>query len=202
MKANGKLTLKDVFALVRDPRQTKKVEHDLVDILVVAAVAVLCGADTFVEVEAWAKAKREGLRGYVKLSNGIPAHDTLGRVFGLIDPQEFEAAFRRWVGSVIPALRGVVSLDGKTSRRSGGVDATALHLVSAFAAEAGIVLGQRATDEKSNEKTAIPQLLAVLALEGCILTIDAMGTQPSIAQAIRDRGADSVLAGACPKFCV
>jgi predicted transposase YbfD/YdcC len=95
---------------------------------------------------------------------------------------------------VIPALKGVVWLDGKTSRRSGGVDTTPLHLVSAFAAEAGVVLGQRATDEKSNEKTAIPQLLSVLALEGCIVTIDAMGTQALIAQAIRDRGADYVLA--------
>jgi predicted transposase YbfD/YdcC len=194
MKAEGKLKLKDVFVSVRDPRQAKKVEHDLVEVLVVAVIAVLCGADTFVEIELWAKEKLEWLRGYVELSNGIASHDTLGRVFGLIDPQEFEAAFRCWVGRVIPALEGVVSLDGKTSRRSGGLDTTPLHLVSAFAAETGMVLGQRATAEKSNEKTAIPQLLSVLALEGCLVTIDAMGTQPSIAQAIRDRGADYVLA--------
>lgn len=127
---------------------------------------------------------------------GIPSHDTFGRLFGLIDPTEFETAFRRWVGAVLPVLDAdtVVAIDGKTSRRMGKVDATPLHLVSAFAAGAGLVLGQRATAEKSNEKTAIPELLATLALEGCIVTIDAMGTQANIAQAIRDRGADYVLA--------
>lgn len=114
----------------------------------------------------------------------------------MINPGEFEAAFRRWVGAIVPALGpdAVVAIDGKTSRRSGKVDATPLHLVSAFAAGAGLVLGQRATAEKSNEKTAIPELLASLALEGCIVTIDAMGTQANIAQAIRDRGADYLLA--------
>lgn len=117
-------------------------------------------------------------------------------MFGLINPDEFEAAFRRWVGEILPALGPdtVVAIDGKTSRRSGKVDSTPLHLVSAFAAGVGLVLGQRATTEKSNEKTAIPQLLVTLALEGCIVTIDAMGTQASIAQAIRDRGAEYILA--------
>jgi predicted transposase YbfD/YdcC len=112
-----------------------------------------------------------------------------------MDGQAFAAAFQRWVSSVIPALAKdeVVSIDGKTSRRSGKLGATPLHLVSAFAAGAGLVLGQRATAEKSNEKTAIPELLATLALEGCIVSIDAMGTQPNIAQAIRDRGADYIL---------
>ena len=105
----------------------------------------------------------------------------------MIDPDEFEAAFRRWAGAVIPNLGhdAVVAIDGKTSRRSGRMDATPLHLVSAFAAGAGLVLGQRATARKSNEKTAIPELLSTLALEGCIVTIDAMGTQANIAQAIR-----------------
>lgn len=123
-------------------------------------------------------------------------HLSFGRLFGLIDPEEFEAAFRRWVGAVLPTLgtEAVVAIDGKTSRRTGKVGATPLHLVSAFAAGAGLVLGQRATAVKSNEKTAIPELLATLALEGCIVTIDAMGTQANIAQAIRDRGADYILA--------
>lgn len=121
---------------------------------------------------------------------------TFGRVFAVIDPDEFGAAFVRWVGQVLPVLANgnVVAIDGKTSRRSGKVGSTPLHLVSAFAAQAGLVLGQRATAEKSNEKTAIPELLATLALEGSIVTIDAMGTQPNIAQAIRDRGADFLLA--------
>jgi predicted transposase YbfD/YdcC len=196
METESKLHLADVFISITDPRQPGKIEHDLVELLVVAVNAVLVGADTFVEIELWAKEKLDWLRGYLRLEAGIPSHDTFGRLFGLIDPKEFEAAFRRWVGAILPALGqdAVVAIDGKTSRRTGKVDATPLHLVSAFAAEAGLVLGQRATAEKSNEKTAIPELLATLALEGCIVTIDAMGTQANIAQAIRDRAANYVLA--------
>jgi predicted transposase YbfD/YdcC len=196
METESRLRLADVFVSISDPRQAGKVEHDLVELLVVAVNAVLVGADTFVEIELWAKEKLDWLRGYLRLENGIPSHDTFGRLFGLINPDEFESAFRRWVGAIVPDLGpdAVVAIDGKTSRRSGKADATPLHLVSAFAAGAGLVLGQRATAEKSNEKTAIPELLATLALEGCIVTIDAMGTQANIAQAIRDRGADYLLA--------
>ena len=195
MQTETRLRLADVFVSITDPRQPWKVEHDLVELLVVAVNAVLVGADTFVEVELWAKEKIEWLRKYLKLANGIPSHDTFGRLFGLIDGKEFEAAFRRWVSGILPVLGAeVVAVDGKTSRRSGGVDATALHLVSAFAAGAGLVLGQQATAEKSNEKTALPELLSVLALSGCIVTIDAMGTQANIAQAVCQRGADYVLA--------
>lgn len=195
METGSGLRLADVFVSITDPRQARKVEHDLVELLVVAVNAVLVGADSFVEIELWANEKLDWLRRYLKLEHGIASHDTFGRLFGLIDPQEFEAAFRRWVGAILPALgpNAVVAIDGKTSRRSGKVDATPLHLVSAFAAGAGLVLGQRATAEKSNEKTAIPQLLATLALEGCIVTIDAMGTQANIARAIRDRGAHYIL---------
>jgi predicted transposase YbfD/YdcC len=195
METGGRLRLADVFVSIQDPRQTAKVEHDLVELLVVAVNAVLVGADTFVEIELWAKEKLDWLRGYLRLIHGIPSHDTFGRMFGLIDAGQFEAAFRRWVSSILPALGAeIVAIDGKTSRRSGGVDATALHLVSAFAAGAGLVLGQRATAEKSNEITAIPELLSTLALAGCTVTIDAMGTQTAIAEAIQDRGADYVLA--------
>ena len=195
METGGRLRLADVFVSIQDPRQAAKVEHDLVELLVVAVNAVLVGADTFVEIELWAKEKLDWLRGYLRLMHGIPSHDTFGRMFGLIDAEQFEAAFRRWVSSILPALGAeIVAIDGKTSRRSGGVDATALHLVSAFAAGAGLVLGQRATAEKSNEITAIPELLSTLALAGCTVTIDAMGTQTAIAEAIQDRGADYVLA--------
>jgi predicted transposase YbfD/YdcC len=196
MEAEERFRLVDVWVGVRDPRQAKKVEHDLVDLLVVAVCAVLSGADTFVEIEAWGKEKLDWLRKYLRLEQGIPCHDTFGRVFAAIDADEFAAAFLRWVGQVVPALAKdeVVAIDGKTSRRSGKAGATPLHLVSVFAARAGLVLGQRATAAKSNEKTAIPELLATLALEGCIITIDAMGTQPNIAQAIRHRGADYILA--------
>lgn len=195
METAGRLRLADVFVSIQDPRQAAKVEHDLVELLVVAVNAVLVGADTFVEIELWAKEKLAWLRNYLRLTHGIPSHDTFGRMFGLIDPEQFEAAFRCWVQSLLPALGAeIVAIDGKTSRRSGGIDATALHLVSAFAAGAGLVLGQRATAEKSNEITAIPELLSTLALAGCTVTIDAMGTQTAIAEAIQDRGADYVLA--------
>jgi len=143
METEGKLCLADVFVSISDPRQAGKVEHDLVELLVVAVNAVLVGADTFVEIELWAKEKLDWLRGYLKLKAGIPSHDTFGRLFGLIDPIQFEAAFRRWVGSILPALEAdaVVAIDGKSSRRTGKVDAMPLHLVSAFAAGAGLVLG-------------------------------------------------------------
>jgi predicted transposase YbfD/YdcC len=196
METEGRIRLAQVLVGIRDPRQAKKVEHDLVEVLVVAVCAVLSGADDFVEIEAWGTAKLDWLRQFVKLEHGIASHDTFGRVFAAIDADEFATAFRRWVAGVLPALDQdeVVSLDGKTSRRSGALDQTPLHLVSAFAARAGLVLGQRATAEKSNEKTAIPELLLTLALEGCIVTIDAMGTQPSIAATIRSRKADYILA--------
>ena len=196
METENRLRLADVFVSITDPRQSSKVEHDLVELLVIAVNAVLVGADTFVEIELWARERVDWLRRYLRLENGIPSHDTFGRLFGVIDPDEFEAAFRRWASAVIPHLGqdAVVAIDGKTSRRSGREDATPLHLVSAFPAGAGLVLGQRATARKSNEKTAIPELLSTLALEGCIVTIDAMGTQATIAQAIRDRSADYVLA--------
>ena len=195
METEGRLGVADVFVGIRDPRQARKIEHDLVELLVIAVCGVLAGADDFVEIEEWAKEKCDWFRQYLRLEHGIPSHDTFGRVFAAIDAEAFGAAFRRWVSRIAPnqGKDEVVALDGKTSRRSGKVDATPLHLVSAFAAGAGLVLGQRATAEKSNEKTAIPELLATLALEGCIVTIDAMGTQPSIAQAIRDRGADYIL---------
>lgn len=184
-----------IFASLHDPRQPWKVRHSLVDTLVIAVCGTLAGADNFQEIELWAEQRLEWLRSFLPLKNGIPSHDTFGRLFGLICPEQFESAFRRWVAEVLPLLSPqVVALDGKTSRRSGGAHQSPLHLVSAFAAGAGLVLGQRATAEKSNEKTAIPELLATLALEGCVVTVDAMGTQPNIAGSIRERQADYVLA--------
>ena len=149
METESKLRLADVFVSITDPRQAGKVAHDLVELLVVAVNAVLVGADTFVEIELWARERIDWLGRYLRLENGIPSHDTFGRLFGLIDPDEFETAFRRWAGAVVPTLDGdtVIAIDGKTSRRTGRVDATPLHLVSAFAAGPGLVLGQRATAE-------------------------------------------------------
>ncbi|MFP9228369.1 ISAs1 family transposase, partial [Pectobacterium cacticida] len=189
-------SLLEVFESIEDPRQAGKVAHDLSELLVVAVSAVLSGADTFVEIVQWGQMKLDWLRQHLSLPHGIASHDTFTRVFGLIDPTQFEQAFRCWVGSLVPVLgEQVVAIDGKTSRRTASKGTTEpLHLVSAFAAGANLVLGQRATACKSNEKTAIPELLQVLSLHGCIVTIDAMGTQANIAQAIRDRGADYVLA--------
>ena len=127
METAGRLRLADVFVSIQDPRQAAKVEHDLVDLLAVAVNAVLVGADTFVEIELWTREKLEWLRGYLRLTDGIPSRDTFGRMFGLIDAKQFEAAFRRWVSSILPALGAeIVAIDGKTSRRSGGVGATAI----------------------------------------------------------------------------
>ena len=196
MATGNTVRLLDIWVGVGDPRQMKKVEHKRVELLVIAVCAVLSGADTFVEIEAWANEKEAWLRQHLTLEYGIPSHDTFGRLFAAIDPDQFSAAFVRWISQVLPTLTNgeVIAIDGKTSRCSGGVDATPLPLVSAFAAGAGLVLGQRATPAKSNEKTAIPELLATLALEGCVATNDAMGTQATIAQAIWARGADYVLA--------
>lgn len=189
------IALIDVFASLSDPRQPGKVQHDMVETLIVAVCGILAGADNFIEIELWAEQRLEWFRRYLKLEQGIASHDTFGRLFSLIDPLEFESAFCQWVQSILPAFSPqVVAVDGKVSRRSGSAKKHPLHLVSAFAAQAGVVLGQRATAEKSNEKTAIPELLATLALEGCTVTIDAMGTHAHIAGAIRARGAEYVLA--------
>ena len=192
------MPLMQVFVSISDPRSPRHTQHDLAELLTVVVCGVLSGADDFVGIEEWAKLKLDWLRGFMKLEQGIPSHDTLARVFGLISPDEFEAAFRRWVGMVIPTLAQdtVVAIDGKTSRRSHNkkdTDAHPLHLVSAFAAGLGVVLGQKATEEKSNEITAIPELLKTLALQGTIVTIDAMGTQTKIAETIRRGEADYVL---------
>ncbi|CAI09163.1 Transposase (IS4), fragment, partial [Aromatoleum aromaticum EbN1] len=150
----------------------------------------------FEEISQWGCAKLPWLRGFLQLDYGVASPDTFERVFALLDPKQFEQAFRIWVGGIIPAVGKdqVIAIDGKSSRRTTSKAAAApLHLVSAFAAKVGVVLGQTATAEKSNEITAIPELLKVLDIDGCIVTIDAMGTQTKIARAIRERGAHYVL---------
>lgn len=190
-------SLRAYFAALPDPRVARARRHELLDILAIALCAVLCGADTWVDVEAFGKAKLGWLRSFLPLPNGIPSHDTFGRVFAALDAAAFEAAFLRWVRAVVPATAGeVIAIDGKTLRRShdranGGGP---LHLVSAWASANGVVLGQVAVDDKSNEITAIPALLEALALSGCIVTIDAMGCHTAIAATIVAGGGDYVLA--------
>ena len=196
METGKPVSLAAAFSVIVDPRIVGRSTHDLVEMLVVAVCATLCGADNFVDMELWAKERLEWLRQFMKLEHGIASHDTMGRVFGMLDAQAVEKSFRQWVAGLIPALEPgtVVAVDGKTSRRSGGGERKALHLVSALATGIGVVLGQEATSEKSNELTAIPPLLRTLAIKGAIVTIDAVGTHAAIAQVIQDQGADYVLA--------
>ena len=186
------------FAGLTDPRVERTKEHRLVDIVTIALCAALRGAGDWVAVETFGRAKEAWLRQFLALPGGIPSHDTFGRVFARLDPDEFRACFLAWVRAVSgpdPA-DGIIAVDGKTARRSHarGRGKAALHLVSAWASANGLVLGQRATDDRSNEVTAIPGLLRLLALEGCTVTIDAQGCQTAIAAQIVDRGADYVLA--------
>ena len=190
-------SLRSHFAALPDPRVARARRHDLLDVVTIALCAVLCGADGWVDVEAFGKAKLAWLRTFLALPNGIPSHDTFGRVFAALDPAAFEAAFLGWVRATTTATAGeVIAIDGKTLRRSHDRAAGAgpLHLVSAWATTNGVVLGQVAVDEKSNEITAIPALLEVLALAGCVVTIDALGCQTAIAAKIVAGGGDYVLA--------
>ena len=162
-----------------------------------ATLAVICGADSWTEVELFGRQKQAWLETFLALPHGIPSHDTFGRVFARLDPQQLESCFTRWVQSLAAALRAqVVSVDGQAARRShdAGRGVPPLHLVGAWADQARLVLGQQRVDDHSNEITAIPARLEMLVLEGCLVTIDALGCQKRIAQTIRDRGADYVLA--------
>jgi predicted transposase YbfD/YdcC len=180
-----------------DPRVERCRVHPLAEIVTIALCGVLCGADDWVAIEAFGQEKEAWLRTFLALPGGIPSHDTFGRVFARLDPDEFRACFLAWVRAVVGEVGAqVVAVDGKTLRGSHDRAAgkAALHLVSAWATASGLVLGQVATDAKSNEITAIPHLLRLLALEGATVTIDAMGCQTAIAAQIVERGADYVLA--------
>lgn len=184
------------FANLEDPRQQPKVLYPLMEILLLALAATLAGADDFVEVTLWGREHQVFLRRFYPYKDGIPSHDTMCDVFAAIDPDKFRVCFQAWVTEFREGVPGLSAIDGKTSRRSHdrGKGRKALHMVSAWARGQKIVLGQQATEEKSNEITAIPLLLNNLELNGAIVTIDAMGTQTKIAQAIRDGGGDYVLA--------
>lgn len=185
------------FDELEDPRRRQGQRHRLADVILIAVAAVICGADSWVEVELFGRAKERWLREFLELPNGIPSHDTFGRVFAALDPAKFEACFRRWVAAVNQTSAGqVVAIDGKTLRRSHdrGRGRGALHMVSAWAAENGLALGQLAVEAKSNEITAIPELLKVLLLAGTVVTIDAIGCQDEIAEQIVAEGGDYVLA--------
>ena len=188
--------IEEHFSKVTDPRKDRTKDHKLIDIIAIAICAVICGAEGWVDIELYGKSKQSWLSTFLELPNGIPSHDTFGRVFSLIDAQQFQLAFYEWVWAVNEIIPGqIINLDGKCLRGSNDkrLGKRAIYMVSAWASENEIVLGQRKVDEKSNEITAIPELLKMLALSGCIVTIDAMGTQTSIAQTIIAAQADYVL---------
>ncbi len=182
----------DYFDKLEDPRQEAKLLYPLDEVLLVTLCAVLCGADSWVEVAAFGEKKLAFLRRFGAFENGTPSHDQFGIIFAALDAKSFQQCFIDWVAALKKAVSGVVAIDGKTLRRSfdraGGQGP--IHMISAWSSGQQLVLGQRQVDGKSNEITAIPELLDLLAIEGAIVTIDAMGCQRAIAQKITDKKAD------------
>jgi predicted transposase YbfD/YdcC len=194
--ANG-LSIRQCFAEVSDPRREHGRLHNLWDIIAITILAVISGADSWVDVAEYGVKKFDFLKTFLELPNGIPSHDTFCRVFALLQPTALQEGFVKWVRAVAEATLGrVVAIDGKTARRSYDKEAGKgpLHMVGTWAAENRFLLGQQACDSKSNEITAIPELVKNLEISGAIVTIDAMGCQKEIAETIRDAGADYVLA--------
>lgn len=190
-----KKTLIECLENLTDPRNPLDISHKLVDILVITILAILCGANGFNEIEMFGKSKEKWLKKFIELPNGIPSHDTFNRILSSIEPKEFHACFMDWISNLYEKLsEEIISIDGKTARRTKGKDNKPIHIVSAWANKNKLVLGQIKTDDKSNEITAIPELLKKLDISGCIITIDAMGTQTEIAKTIVDAQAEYVLA--------
>lgn len=185
------------FSSLSDPRILLKTRHKLIDILVITICAVIAGADDWVEIADYGRAKEDWFRTFLELPGGIPSHDTFGRVISRIAPEEFGECLKSWIREVFPASgQGIIAIDGKTARRSHdrANGKSAIHMVSAWAVQDHLILGQVKTEDKSNEITAIPELLKVIDVEGCVVTIDAMGCQKEIAKQIVDQGGDYVLA--------
>lgn len=188
------LAIQQHFRRLKDPRINRRKRHLLMDIIIIALCAVVCGAKDWQQIETFGKQRRDWLRRFLKLPNGIPSHDTFERVFDRIDPRAFQQGFQSWVAAIAENLKiKHIAIDGKTLRGSGSSKLGPLHLVSAWATEQHLSLGQVATAEKSNEITAIPQLLEMLDLKGAFVTIDAMGCQKEIAAKIVERGGHYVL---------
>ena len=192
------ITIEEHFKIIEDKRRnTKNKLHNLIDIIIITVCAVISGANDWIAVEIFAKEKESWLKTFLELPNGIPSHDTFTRVFRFIEPEQFRKCFISWMESVVELKKGeIIAIDGKTLRRSHDKSCgkEAIHIISAFATENDVVCGQIKTKEKSNEITAIPKLLELLVIEGCIVTIDAMGCQKEIAEKIIDSKADYVLA--------
>ena len=188
------MTLLSIFSRVEDPRSGPAKRYGLSEIIVMAICAVLCGADDWVEVADWCEDEGEWLKGFLDLPHGTPSHDTFGDVFRVLDPDVFESCFREWIGGLVGVVKDIIALDGKTVRGSKDGTIPPLHLVSAYATSLGLTLGQEGSAGKGNELKAVRALLDTLVLDGCIVTLDALGCQTDIAATIVDKGGDYVLA--------
>lgn len=183
------------FGCLPDPRLNRTKDHDLIDILVIAICTLLCAGETFNDMEDFGRAKQDWFKTFLGLRNGIPSHDTFNRVFAALDPKAFLDCFLRWTQALRQAVpQEIVALDGKALRRALDKDQSVQYIVSAWAESNGLVLGQLKVADKSNEITAVPELLRVLELSGCIVTLDAMGCQKKIAREVVEADADYVLA--------
>ena len=185
----------DFFQELNDARRPSgNKQHELIDIVTISIFAVICGAESWEEIEEYGKIKQAWLSTFLSLPNGIPSHDTFNRVVSAICPKSFEACFTRWVGSLVEPTGEIISIDGKTICGAKVNGKSPIHMVSAWASNSNLALGQLKVNEKSNEITALPGLIANLAIEGCVVTIDAMGCQKKIAAQIIDLKGDYVLA--------
>lgn len=196
MKLIPKITIAEHFSDIDDPRVERSKLHKLTDIITIAICAVVCGADTWEDIEIFGDAKYEWLKKFLELENGIPSHDTFSRVFARINPEQFQSCFINWIQCISKLTEGeFISLDGKTLRSSYDTsnDKAAIHMINAWATSQRLVLGQVKVNEKSNEITAIPELLKLLCLKGCIVTIDAIGCQKDIVKQIVNQGGDYVI---------
>ncbi len=189
-----RLSMLDYLEGFPDSRDPRMIKHLLVDIITIAVVAVICGADNWEEIELFGRSKEDWFREFLKLPEGIPSHDTFNRVFAWLDPQEFQKRFMHWTEALRKHVESeVIAIDGKTARRSKD-NGRVLHMVSAWASSNRLILGQVKKNDKSNEITAIPELLDQIMIKNCIVTIDAMGCQTAIAEKIIERKADYILA--------
>jgi predicted transposase YbfD/YdcC len=197
MKLKPKKSISDYFNVIKDFRVEGRIDHKLIDVITIGICSVICGGRTWESMEIYGLAKEKWLRSFLELPNGIPSHDTFARIFAGINAEDFQKCFREWVRSIAKATdEEIIAIDGKQARNSKDIKngQRAINMVSAFATENKLVLGQKAVQGKSNEITAIPELIKVLEIAGCIVTIDAMGCQKEIVKTIVEKQGDYVIA--------